>query len=326
MLRWVALLVVTFASSAAHAQNARAESLFEAGEKLMTAGKYAEACEAFESSNRVETRAGTLIRLGDCREKNHQLASAWSAYKDALTRVKDPKKRAIASAKVAELEPKLSYLTIHVGDAAKLDGLQVTRGAVALDPGEWNRAVAIDAGDYVISAHAPGRSDWQTTTHVPDASAQVSVDVPTLEPVAVTPPSQPPAVVVPRVVAPPPVVYEAEPSSWTGRRKAAVVFVGVAIASAAGGGVVGVYAKRSQSDAEHECPVRDSCTSAADANALIDRAKSRARDANILFGVAGAAAIAAGVLWFTGSPEHARVSVAPDVARRGSTFAIEWSF
>jgi len=48
-------------------------------------------CEAFDASNRLEPRAGTLIALGDCREKNQQLASAWSAYKDALTRVRPGK-------------------------------------------------------------------------------------------------------------------------------------------------------------------------------------------------------------------------------------------
>src|SRR4051812_9331394 len=75
----------------AHAQNAQAERLFDEGNKLMADGKLAQACTAFEASNRVEPRAGTLIRLGECREKNHQLASAWSAYKDARNLATDPR-------------------------------------------------------------------------------------------------------------------------------------------------------------------------------------------------------------------------------------------
>src|SRR5450432_2336877 len=90
----------------ARAQSAEAEALFNDGARLMAAGQLAEACEAFEASNRIESRAGTLIRLGECREQNHQLASAWSAYKDALTRVRDPQKRALAESKVAQLEPR----------------------------------------------------------------------------------------------------------------------------------------------------------------------------------------------------------------------------
>src|SRR5438477_7089606 len=98
-------LVIAAASTDARAQSAEAQALFNDGAKLMKQGKLAEACDAFEASNRIEARAGTLIRLGECREANHELASAWSAYKDALTRVKDPKKQKLATARIAEIEP-----------------------------------------------------------------------------------------------------------------------------------------------------------------------------------------------------------------------------
>src|SRR5258708_24898372 len=124
---------VVAAAGAARAQNVEAETLFADGNKLTKQGKLAEACDAFEASNRIEARAGTLIRLGECREANHQLASAWSAYKDALTRVKDTHKKAIATAKVAELEPKLSYLTISVPDEARVEGLALTRNGQLAD-------------------------------------------------------------------------------------------------------------------------------------------------------------------------------------------------
>ena len=102
----------------AHAQSAEAEALFDDGNRLMADGQLAPACEAFEASNRVEPRAGTLILLGLCREQNQQLASAWSAYKDALIRVKDPNKRELARGKVVALEPRLSYLTVSVSDGS----------------------------------------------------------------------------------------------------------------------------------------------------------------------------------------------------------------
>src|SRR5436190_2215525 len=37
----------------------------------MAEGKLAQACDAFEASNRVEQRAGTLIRLGECTIPGH---------------------------------------------------------------------------------------------------------------------------------------------------------------------------------------------------------------------------------------------------------------
>src|SRR5215831_17174545 len=91
-----AALVVLTANGVTRAQSANAEALFNEGNKLMAEGKIVEACDAFEASNRAEPRAGTLIHLGACRERNHQLASAWSAYKDAVTRAKDPTKHRLA--------------------------------------------------------------------------------------------------------------------------------------------------------------------------------------------------------------------------------------
>src|SRR4051812_4793625 len=104
-----ACIVVTcfVGSGRAFGQSAEAESLFNDGNQLMAEGKLAPACDAFEASNRVEPRAGTLIRLGECREKNQQFASAWSAYKDALTRAKDKNKIKFAKEKVAAIEPRL---------------------------------------------------------------------------------------------------------------------------------------------------------------------------------------------------------------------------
>ena len=84
----LAIFALLGLTATAHAQSAEAEAMFNEGDKLMAAGKLAEACSAFEASNNMDPRAGTLIRLGECREQNHQIASAWSAYKDALGRVK----------------------------------------------------------------------------------------------------------------------------------------------------------------------------------------------------------------------------------------------
>src|SRR5512138_1970480 len=114
MIRIVALALILLGTGRAHAQNAAAEQLFADGERLMKEGKLPEACEAFAASNRIESRAGTLVNLGLCREQNGQLASAWSAFKDSLTRVRDPKKQQIATDHITAIEPRLSYLTISV--------------------------------------------------------------------------------------------------------------------------------------------------------------------------------------------------------------------
>lgn len=178
----IAVINITFAIlfnvSRAHAQSATAESLFNDGRKLIADGKLAAACAAFEASNRDEPRAGTLLRLGECREKNQQLASAWSAYKDTLNLATDPQKRQFATDKVALLEPRLSYLTVAVSAQVRIRGLVLTRNGTSFDPMLWNRALPVEGGDHVIAGRAPGYEPWQKTVHVPFASAKLRTTTP----------------------------------------------------------------------------------------------------------------------------------------------------
>jgi hypothetical protein len=306
----------------ARAQSPQAESLFDQADTLEKNGKLAEACEAFEASNRIEARAGTLIRLGDCRERNHQIASAWSAYKDALTRVKDAKKRQIATDKVAELAPKLSYLSVNVPAASQVAGLQVTRDGHALDPAEWNHALPLDGGTYAIEAHAPGRIAWKGSAVVPEQRGQVAIDVPALGEDKQAVASAPPVVQMPPPAQPLPLGPTAEPSAWTGKRKVAVVAAGVAVLAVVGGVVLGEMSKGKQDDADKLCPLQI-CGNVSDmmtASGDLSDARSRALDANIAFGVAGAAAITAGVLWLTGAPEQHAVAIAASPGTAMVTF------
>jgi len=183
-----------FGVNRAHAQSATAESLFTDGNKLMASGKFAEACTAFEASNRIEPRAGALLRLGDCREKNRQFASAWSAYKDARNLATDPRKRQYATVKAKALEKRLSYLTVIVSDQSQVPDLAVIRNGTSFDPTLWNRALPVDGGDYVMTAQAPGYETWEKTVRVPVASAKLSVDVPVLmKVIPVVLPEEPPS-------------------------------------------------------------------------------------------------------------------------------------
>lgn len=63
---------------------AEAEVLFGEGRELMAAGKPALACEKFEASAAIEVALGTLLNLGDCREKLKDNKAACEAYRQAL--------------------------------------------------------------------------------------------------------------------------------------------------------------------------------------------------------------------------------------------------
>jgi hypothetical protein len=316
------------------AQSAEAEALFNDADKLMAEGNIAGACEAFEASNRIEPRAGTLIRLGECRELNHQLASAWSAYKDALTRVRDPRKRDLARAKVAVIEPRLSYLTVLVSDEARVDGLALSRNGRPLDAGLWNRAVPVDGGAYVIGGQAPGHEEWNTTVAVPFERGKVSVEVPKFKEmvklIAPEPPPQGPSAA--------PVTASsglaARPTASSGRlstrRLAAIGAAGAGVIALGTGVVLGVQARARRNDAFALCPDPAlPCGESTRANALVSTSHTRALGADLGFGVAAAAAITAGVLWLTGAPESAgpgRLGVAPAVTTHEASVTVMGSF
>ena len=301
-----------FALGHAAAQNSDAEALFTEAERLESSGKIAEACDAFEASNRIEPRAGTLIRLGQCRENQKHLVSAWSAYKDALTRAKDPAKRQLAEQRVAALQSRLSYLTVLVPDESRVDGLVIKRNNKELDAALWNRAAPVDGGVYTISGHAPGHEEWSTTVEVANEGDKSSIEVPRFKELRKLVDETP---VGP--VKDPEETDDTGPSMFTGKRKAALGVAGVGVVALAAGMVFGSQAKGLESDSFDLCPDPNmACANAAEAQEKHDSATSKALLANISLGVGGAAVIGAAVLWFTGAPkatEDEQVGVHPTI-------------
>ncbi|MEZ4363020.1 MAG: hypothetical protein R3B48_22705 [Kofleriaceae bacterium] len=178
------LVALAVAPRAAVAQPAvaQAQILFDHGRQLLDAGKIAEACAAFEASQTLDPAATTLLNIASCREKNHQLTSAWGAYFEAyrVARASGDSKLARVAAKHAEaLKPLLAQLTIAVPAERRISNLVVFRDQERINPVTWNYALPIDAGTYTISASAPGRRRWSTTITIKDA-AVLTVEIPTL--------------------------------------------------------------------------------------------------------------------------------------------------
>jgi hypothetical protein len=288
---------MAIAAGRAHGQAADAEVLFDLGDKLMAEGKLGDACDAFEASNRMDPRAGTLIRLGDCREANHQLASAWTAYKDALARVKDPRKREIAAQHVADLEPQLSQITLLVPDASRVDNLAITRNGVTIDPMLWNRTIPIDGGTFTFAARAPEYDTWVEEVVVPETGGKIEVHVPGLvKTVRAAPPLPAPRT---RHVARSPLLRN--------------VAFGVAGAGAAGSIVAGVLARTKLTAALAICPDRrcPDPASTARADTLLRQSRLRGNIATASGALGGVALVAAAILWWRGRRDT--ISIAPVV-------------
>ena len=297
----------------------QAEALFRDGKQLMKEGKLAEACSAFEGSERAEHNVATVLSLADCREKNHQYASAWALFlqADSQTRA-DPTKAVLnttAKHRARALESRLSYLTINVPDESRIPELVVTRDGAPVDPAEWNRAIPADGGSHVIAGKAPGHESWSTTVTLRPESDKQAVEVPrfkALPEIVNKPPRDDAAAIGDRRQPPAP-----EVNPYTRKRK-------IGIGVAAGGGAIGlvaiglgVTANSKHDDAVKTCPIQ-ACSpqGARDAQATNRDAIRLGHYATIGYAVAAAAIVTGAVLWVVGKPEapsSAAVVIAPQV-------------
>ena len=185
-----AILVCSLIAAAtpAHAQpaKAQAEVLYNDGRTLMTAGKIAEACAAFEQSHKLDPAVTTLIAHATCREKLGQLATAWGLFLDAERQTRSASNdtaaqlHQIALDRAAKLEPRVSKLTISVPDKSKIDRLEILRDTELVPAVMWNRALPVDGGTYTITARTPGATEWSTRVTLASQADTKTVDIPDL--------------------------------------------------------------------------------------------------------------------------------------------------
>ncbi len=120
----VAALVLGHTRIASAQASPRAEALFRDGKQLMAEGKLAEACTAFEGSERLEHNVATVLSLADCREKAEQFASAWALFLQADSQTRGDSSKAMlnrtAKQRAKAIESRLSFLTINVPDESRV--------------------------------------------------------------------------------------------------------------------------------------------------------------------------------------------------------------
>lgn len=168
-------------------KTSQADALFDEGKALMKAGKLAEACAAFERSQRIEPKVTTLVNLANCREKNQQLATAARLFAEAAEQLRAATDdggvalRNLASERVAALQPRISRLTLHV-TPVRPTGFEIFRGTVVLPAAQWSQPILLDGGTYPFSARAPGHITWTTTVTVRAEGDNLTIEIPALVP------------------------------------------------------------------------------------------------------------------------------------------------
>jgi hypothetical protein len=168
MKLFVIVSILAFATSA-HADNKdKADALFKAGKKLMAEKRYADACEAFEKSYKLDPGIGAQLNIAKCYEDWGKIGRAFVAYQAAEKMAKDASdsRESKIHELVVALEPNVPHLTIKVPADAPKD-LRVTLDSrpvetldepFPIDPGphtvEWmvkgspkqNKIVQVDRG------------------------------------------------------------------------------------------------------------------------------------------------------------------------------------
>jgi hypothetical protein len=309
-----------WAADPSASDKAAAETLFVDGRKLMAAGKYQQACNAFAESQRLDAGVGTLLNLGKCYEKLGRTASAWSTYREAASAARAANQSArekSARAAADALEPKLPKLTIVVRGSETNLQLEVRRDGAVVPASMWGMSVAVDPGEHAFEASSPGRKPWRTKA-VAEAGKPLIVTVPELEP----DPTVARATVAAKPAAPKeqaPVTKKPfteptpAPSGIGGQRVAAIVVGSAGLVSTAVGGYFALRA-RSANDLAH-CNELNQCETPADV-AHRDLAIKRANISTYTT-TGGLVALAAGVvLWVTAPSAPSTDSATNSAPRR----------
>jgi hypothetical protein len=294
-----------------------AEQLFNQARDLAKANQWVEACDKFEASLRYDPVLGTRINLATCYEHIGKLASAWGLYRESIDLAKkagDFKRRTYAQKQAAALEPRLAKLAI-LSPAKPPIGFVVTRDGTRIDTGALDIALYVDPGTHEITASAPGFEAFMQTVTLVEGKAK-KLTIPDLKAAPVPKPSTIEPAVAPSATR----KGEAMQSqrTLTTKRKISLSVAGASVISMVAGVALGTTAKGKQSDAFKLCSdLATPCIQADRSNALLESSRSRAFEANVAFGIAAAAALGAGALWFTGATNAentTHISVVPSLA------------
>lgn len=184
-----AFLVANGLAGTAWAEDA--ESLYQEGTALLRDKRVDAACVAFEKSERLDPRGGTLLSLAYCHEQQSKLALAYSEYDEALRRLRTgggrPDRETFASERMTAIKDKLVFVTVELAPAVNAPSPELVLTPSRPNDNERKnlfgadrqRQVALDpdGGAYKIEVRAADRKPF---------TAQVQVTGKTVTPAVIT--------------------------------------------------------------------------------------------------------------------------------------------
>jgi hypothetical protein len=326
MIRSFLLGAVLLAAATAHADKPdskaeRADQLFKKGKRLLAEKHYADACAAFEDSDRTDPGIGAKVNVARCYEEWGKLGTAWRWYADAermANDAKDPRAKKI-HALIAELEPDVPKLTLKLPAGASPVNLGLTLDGVHLDPSALGTVQRVDPGPHQIAYNANGSPLEKTVAIERGNAVEVVLDPPAKHR---TPRHAPDA--------DEPDTDDADHGDPGRNRR--LLGLGVTGAGAVALGIAGIVTLRARSDYHHALDAHcrgntDMCDPIGVTAA--DSARHRANIATIV-SIGGVAAVAGGLVLYFLAPhasrdEHA-LYLAPEVAPDHGTLVFGGAF
>lgn len=293
---------------AAEDSTQKAKEAFQTAQRLYKEARYADAIVKFEEAYALKPSPVLFYNIGKCHEQLGDVPKALRSYRDYLRLSPEAKDKDTVSDAIANLERRLKekglqQLMVFADPATAV--IEVDGKVLGNSPA----SIELTAGNHKLSVKADGYETTERAFVMQTARAtEMTIN---LRPVGTKldpPPPPPPLVDVPKKDEPkkdePPKLTPKDTvvaSSGTGVTKTAEpakkgrlwtwVAGGVAVASVGAGAGMGVVARNT---AEGIGPN----TAIGQARAQAESAQGLATGANIAYGVAGAAAITAVVLFF----------------------------
>jgi hypothetical protein len=308
--------VITLHAGRAYAdttQEEAAEMRFQEALQLMKVGNFAAACPKLVESQRMDPAVGTLLYLGECYDRNGQTALAWATFvaaAESARRDNQPDREKTALDRANDLIARVSKLTIKVPPEARVAGLQVKLDGAVMSEANWGVATALDPGDHIIEATAPGRMPWSSRVTILPRRTQPVLVVPVLAPETLDASWRPPMA----GQTPPPqkqartdwtLLPQRAPEADSGtndgstQRLIGIAAGGVGVAGFAVGAIFGLVSKSKESDSLQYCSPTDDTSCKHEGVVMITDAKRDARIANVGFVVGGLGLVTGAVLYLT---------------------------
>lgn len=285
-----ALLLVTTRAFADDAPTS--QQLFDEGNALAAAGRYAEACPKLEESLRLEPAVGTQFNLADCDEHLGLVATAHALYIDVIRIAHSAGKfqrEEAAKTRAEAIAPRVPHVRLKLANADSVREIRIDTKELTRD--QFTADIALDPGKHALYVTgAPGMAATETFLLKEGQLREIAV-------ADLAPPPPPPP-----IVEPPPVV--APPQRSLARSIGTPVAEGIALAGIITGSIAGGIAISKKSDADDLCPEATyhfHCPTKAGSEAW-SSAGSAGNVSTVAFIVGGVALATAIVLWVTAPP------------------------